>query len=613
MYDMKDTVMNQKRSKQLDLHLFIIWHNAKEKYQDIISDIETEFLVLCVYEVVWNSDLYLDNLIVLYSKSQCRLDEDAMRLLMSQKMEEIGRGSFFVVVIKDTDPVYETRSTSSGSEFVNVNVFNKKNLYRYMTGGGFLIHATNSKFEFDRDATLLFGVGYAFDDTKWDGEIVRVSRNITGVGGWKDMREFFGVLNHTIDYVVLRNFESLPDESRFDDHGDIDLLVENPRYLKYLTGAVAVFSESYRSHYKILIGNNDIFFDFRFLGDNYYDLTWEDNLLKSRILRNGVYVLEPRDHFFSLLYHALIHKMSVGQDYKERLLQISEEINIKLFEEDFETDMISFILFDYMNRMEYDFFRPLDLSVSYNEKYLKTVLDLLWKGDEIFPVNQFDYVKQESKLISSHFLTSIGGIDYWSCVFIEDNIVYKQATLDLAEREAYFLNLLQEDYFPKVIDSWTKNDFSVVALEKIEGNPLRKISYVFRENPKKMYLFVMDCLNILEILEQKDIAHRDIRPDNIMIRNEKPVLLDFGWATSRSYQIFTPNLLGGRERPPDGNHCDIYSMGKIIEQVNLNTYYIVNWFVSLMISSDPYLRFTDIQKLNSIWVLLKKKFEEDAL
>ncbi|HCR86480.1 MAG TPA: hypothetical protein DIV86_07365 [Alphaproteobacteria bacterium] len=221
----------------------------------------------------------------------------------------------------------------------------------------------------------------------------------------------------------------------------------------------------------------------------------------------------------------------------------------------------------------------------------------------------FPFIKPQDTILSGRLLAVNAGIEYWSFVYDAEGVIYKQTTANLALREADFLREFDSEYFPKVKDFWTENNFSVVVIEKIKGENLD--NFFLKPPSQDIFLeFISGCLEILSELHKKDIVHRDIRPDNMLIRNGKPVLLDFGWAESNEHKIFTPDLLGGEERPPDGNHSDIYSMGKVIEQVNQGKYPVVQHFTNLMTATDPYLRIHDISILKSVWFSLQNYLKD---
>ena len=146
-----------------------------------------------------------------------------------------------------------------------------------------------------------------------------------GVNGWESFEQLFYVLNSTLDYVILRNFENFPDTVK--DHDDIDFLVRDLDKAIYITNASKVFHQIDRVHYKIKVANKDIFVDFRFLGDDYYDYNWQNNILINKVLtNNNFYRPTDENYFYSLIYHVLIHKTFIAPDYYNKLTNIYKKL-----------------------------------------------------------------------------------------------------------------------------------------------------------------------------------------------------------------------------------------------------------------------------------------------
>lgn len=331
-----------------ELHLVIVWNRARYKQDEILADIKKKFKILNCYEIEWSDTCVANNFTRFYGVNLPN---------GSFKEVESGRGKFLLLTLLDENPVYETRKTSRGEEIVNSNMFDAKMLYRSWTGGGHKIHATNSIQETNHDLTLLLGVSY--DDylksapMEWDGNIKEFKRDLAGAWGWKSLQEFFYVLNNTIEYVVLRNFEYLPNKNKSDEHGDIDLLVANFENARYIANARNVFDEPFRVHCECSIGGIPVRFDFRYVGDNYYCERWEKDILRNRILeRNLFYVPCEIDYKYSLLYHALVQKTKLSEDYRRKLVKYFDCVHIGVIESFFDAK-------------GYEFVEPIDASVFY--------------------------------------------------------------------------------------------------------------------------------------------------------------------------------------------------------------------------------------------------------
>lgn len=210
----------------------------------------------------------------------------------------------------------------------------------------------------------------------------------------------------------------------------------------------------------------------------------------------------------------------------------------------------------------------------------------------------------KENVLSSRCLAKHEGIEYWSRVYDGGDVIHKQATLDLAKREAYFLSRLESAYFPRVLACKEGDTYSVITMEKIQGVPLLKAREQITSTPETFLRFVQHCLDLLDKLKQRGIVHRDIRPENMMLRDDgRPVLFDFGWAISEAQPCFTPQGLGCNGRPPDGSFCDVYSMGKVFEKINQHRYPMFDLVIELMTSPEASLRITDLETLKLLFAV----------
>ena len=366
--------------KKKELHLVIVWDAAKDVLDKIINKIDTDFIIKDIYNISWDKELFVDNLISFYSHSQYHLNARQAKRLFKGKAGYCGIAPFNLIVFEDDNPKYELRNTSSGEREVNINVFDLKLQFRELTGGGHKIHGTDSIKETNKDLTLLLGNNiedfYKNHSGIWDKKIKSLSRNITGVKGYDSLEEFFYVLNASLEYVVLRNFESFPDNYVSDEHGDIDLLVANLNLIVYLTWAKKVFNKKNRVHYTIKINNEDVPFDFRYVGDDYYDIKWEKEILNTRVLKDEVfYTPNSNNLFYSLLYHALVHKPKLSEDYMNKISLFGADIE-GLNDITREQKEYLNILNSFFSENNYVFTVPIDSSVYVRYKILNEQINL---------------------------------------------------------------------------------------------------------------------------------------------------------------------------------------------------------------------------------------------
>lgn len=234
-----------------------------------------------------------------------------------------GSTDFNLYIIKDTNPIYDNRlKKNKNNRIVNIHMYDLKMEIRKITGE---IHATDNIQE-TKDNLKALGV---YD--KYYNEKKFIS-----------LQDVFNELNKydKLKWVVLRNFEDMPDKINIDEHLDVDMLVNDYFLVKTILDgdSIAPHEIQYENgKFRIInwvnIDNKKVAFDFRFVGDNYYDKPLQQDILKTRNKhQNGFYVPNKENHLYSLIYHAVIHKPKISSTYikvfKNYGLQ-SSEINKK--------------------------------------------------------------------------------------------------------------------------------------------------------------------------------------------------------------------------------------------------------------------------------------------
>ncbi|MBR3064309.1 MAG: phosphotransferase [Bacteroidales bacterium] len=557
------------------IHDLIIWPNAGRFRDEIIQDMRSAFRIVSVLQLCWDNDRQYDNFKVFYSRSWRGYPSSRLKSAIDYKSNYCGNGPFTLVVFDDPFPAFSVEPTTDGESLVNINVFNKKKVYRKLTGGGHLIHASNDAKETDRDLCLLTGLGTEAFLKAFAGsadKMLQINRNCSGVDGYASLEELFYTLNHTIDYCVLRNFESIPDGFFEQGHEDIDLLVEDLYETVNLTLAKPISGSKDRVDYMISIAGKEIPFDFRHLGDNYYDLAWEIHILEGRVFQRDLfYVPGPEDLYYALLYHAYIQKYEVKIDYIAKLGSYGQEAGVE-----FNPEPKSAIqqLDAFMGKNGYEYIKPKDGSVVYNMQNLTVS----------------EYAFRNGTCISHTIENGQNGFIYTSKVFEGAGIMVKWGTPWLIENETRFLKKLSSyDCFPRAISKSADNQQVFLKLSRLEGVEIdRFFRDVKNQTTNTLRSVLRQLAEILLILCNNGIMHRDFIPSNVIVDKSnnkvKVGLIDFGWAVDASdTEVRNPSHLGGRYAQV-GNHSDSYAVAVFLME-NWPDLPYVKGFASLLFQS----------------------------
>ena len=194
-----------------------------------------------------------------------------------------------------------------------------------------------------------------------------MENNISAVGEWNNIEDFFNYLNHNICYVVLRNYECLPDKYTMKDHEDIDLLVDSLDEFKKFVGGKRKRNFKFIGYTTIVkIKNEEVKLDIRYIGDGYYDSLWERDILNSRVLEKNLFYRTDDDNYkYSLSYHAIFHKYKFSDKYSSRLGKILLGADEKIDEK----RLLSLVK-DYMEQKKYRITEPRDIYVEFGAKYV---------------------------------------------------------------------------------------------------------------------------------------------------------------------------------------------------------------------------------------------------
>jgi len=346
-----------------EIHLFILWENARQKTDELFILIQEKFEIHDVYEITWNPKNFARNLKRFYGVTL----PDPFR-----KVKQCGTGPFLLVIVSDKNPKHGMRRTSFGKQLVNTNMYDSKRKYRQLFVGGFPIHGSIHEKEANHDLTLLLGKNieqvYHEIKSKWNGEIKKINLELLGIDGWNDLRELFFVLNNTINYVVLRNFEYLPEKNIDEKHEDIDILTDDYWQIPYILGKN--LPEKGKPEFPLVkINEKYVKFDIKYVGDTYLDEKWAQNILKrKKLTKKEIYTPSDEDHFFALLHHIIVQKTNLTNDYKEKLIILGKKIKIENFtSESIDRKNLANLLENYMKKNDYRYTFSFRYKIRHNE------------------------------------------------------------------------------------------------------------------------------------------------------------------------------------------------------------------------------------------------------
>jgi serine/threonine protein kinase len=145
--------------------------------------------------------------------------------------------------------------------------------------------------------------------------------------------------------------------------------------------------------------------------------------------------------------------------------------------------------------------------------------------------------------------------------------------------EIKIMKIIKNDPHPNIVgchDIIEKNDMIYIILEYCDSGNLKDI---IRRPIKEKYVqfYFSQLKNGLKYLEKYNILHRDIKPKNILLTNNKKILkiADFGFSTEHSNNILHETICGSPlymapeiiEKTAYNNQIDLWSIGMILYEM----------------------------------------------
>lgn len=245
---------------------------------------------------------------------------------------------FRIYIINDSNPVYDYRHTSKGKRLVNTKLFDLKFHLRKLAGGQ--IHGTDN-----------------IQETKHNLRCLGLFQQYYNQKEFSDLNDVFSELNKhpRLEWLITHNFNEFVEED------DIDFLtndyyyfmrildtIERPK-LNVLNG-VSNGGSSVRNYIKL--NNKFKPIDIRYIGDNFYDIQFQKDMMASRILFHNFYIPDKTYHIFSLIYHAIVHKPAISNTYTSIFISYGIE------PQDINKPFLKAVLDPFMKRHNYRYVKP---------------------------------------------------------------------------------------------------------------------------------------------------------------------------------------------------------------------------------------------------------------
>lgn len=305
----------EKHSESPDIGVIVIWEigrNDPHAEKRVLDDLRGRFDVLAINECEWPQATRSRN----FERFYCDRDYRGEALHAMK-----GGGPFVVVVARDERPKYDYRNAPQGRDYVNVNFYDAKQVYRLWLNSKHAIHVSDHRKEGLRDLTLLFGNDAVsqIEAGRFTSD-ARSMSNTFGIGGWDSLQEAFSVLNVGVRYVLL--------SGRGDRHGSMNdgsplqILTDEYQATARLLDATPKLAliPKWGGEFTVVIAERNVDVEIRFVGDDYLGRDLAKRLLNNRVLEGGGYYVPSSidefelDRYRSIAYAS--HATSSNQHVK---------------------------------------------------------------------------------------------------------------------------------------------------------------------------------------------------------------------------------------------------------------------------------------------------------
>lgn len=179
--------------------------------------------------------------------------------------------------------------------------------------------------------------------------------------------------------------------------------------------------------------------------------------------------------------------------------------------------------------------------------------------------------------------------------------------------EAKILKNIGHDNVVKYIGEFYLNKKFYIIIEFIEGISLQDIDGITKD---EMFHYLIQIVSVIEYIHSKGIIYMDIKPQNIIVTNEKVVFIDFGISKSLDdeiiYNFGSRNIMPSEQldRNNVDERTDIYQIGKLMQYLTTKCR-LYNHFENLIercLMEDKKQRISNVYVLKNEVMKIYKKF-----
>ena len=158
----------------------------------------------------------------------------------------------------------------------------------------------------------------------------------------------------------------------------------------------------------------------------------------------------------------------------------------------------------------------------------------------------------------------------------KDEMIDTPEALDGFKREAYICSKLYHKNIVKTIDVGKHDKLRYIVMEFIDGESLRTMLDNGKMDMQRSVDTIIRILEALMYAHSKGVVHKDLKPQNIIMQKDEPVIIDFGIAEDDSagkaqrdailgtIDYFSPEQAMGE---PVDSRSDIYSVGIMLYEL----------------------------------------------